>query len=127
MLCCLIRSCLVVLPTAVADVTAVTVDPRYRSFSGLPDVPVATLGFALARAAHCVSFPRAPGRAIKPRRRRSFFFLPSVFPTPPLQLRRALLSSSEQASLSKVVLQLRLLLANPFHQLWLSESTENSR
>ena len=57
----------------------------------------------------------------------STFFSLLCFPTPPPQLRRAPLDSSAQASLGKAVFQLHLLLANPSHQLWLSESTENRR
>ena len=59
-----------------------------------------------------MSIPRAPCRAIKPRSRRSFFFLLSVFPMPPSQLRRASLVSSAQASPVKAMFQFRLLLAH---------------
>ena len=41
-------------------------------------MPVAALGFALARAAHCVSPPHSSGRAIKPRHRRLLLFLSFV-------------------------------------------------
>ena len=74
-----------------------------------------------------MSIPRAPCRAIKPRSRRSFFFLLSVFPTPPSQLRRASLVSSAQASLVKAVFQFRLLLADPTELLMSLDFVESSR
>ena len=57
----------------------------------------------------------------------SAFFSLLYFLTPLSQLRRASLAFSAQASHGKAVFQLCLLLVNSSHQLWLSESTENSR
>ena len=92
---------------------------RRRPFSGLPGASATALGFALARGARCVSISRAPGRAIRPRRRRSRFFFLSVFPTPPSQLRRASLVSSAQASPGLCIKPLPCLLWKVYHLCYL--------
>ena len=74
-----------------------------------------------------MSIPRAPCRAIKPRSRRSFFFLLSVFPTPSSQLRRASLVSSVQASPVKAMFQFHLLLVHSTELLLPPNFAESSR